>query len=552
MKKNLSSVPALASPRVSAGLALFALASVLALSGCTSRSLTGITVTPAAGLTTVAPGGTAQFHAIGSYSQGGHANTTQDITADVTWSSSVPGVATINSSGVATAVTGGTTIITATAPGEFGQLTATSSIVVTSPSGSGSGSGSGSSGEEVTRVLTGVNIIPGSQTLGVVGQTSQFIAIGSYNVSPTSANLTSSVTWESSDTSVATVSNATATAGLVTAVGVGSATITALATSPDGSVLSATSTVSVSSAQTARTLSAVTVTPGAETLTAVGQTAQFDAIGTYTAIPFTQDVTASATWTSSQPSVATVNSSGLVTVTGVGSTTITAYSAGDGVVSGTATLTVTPVTSGRVLTSLTLIPTTQTVGEVGETAQFLAIGTYSTAPLTADLTNQVTWVSSDVQVATINNAGLATTVGIGTTSIAALATASDGSVVAANGTLQWPSTQNDTGGTTLPTLTIYGAGQGSGTVVGTDAGTTANPISCSYSGPSTGTPGAQQASAGCTGTFPAGTVVTLTATPAAGTVFDGWSSNCTVGSSANVCTVTVSGNISVGAIFDPQ
>lgn len=552
MKNWLSSAPALVSPRVPIGIALFLLASMFALNGCTSRSLTGVTITPAIGLTTVVPGVTAQFHAIGTYSEGGHGNITQDITAQVLWSSTIPDVATINSSGVATGVNAGTTTISATIPGEFGQLTATSNIIVSSPSsGTGSGSGSSSGNQQVTRTLTGVSIIPGNQTLGVVGQTSQFIAIGTYNVSPTSSNLTGSVTWQSSDTSVATVSNAAASDGLVTAMGVGSATITALATSPDGSVLNATSTVTVSSAQTARTLSAVTLTPGAETLTAVGQTAQFDAIGTYTAMPFTQDLTTSATWASSQPSVATVSSSGLVTVTGVGTTTISAYASGDGVVSGTATLTVTPASSGRILTSLTLIPLAQTVGEVGETAQFLAIGTYSTAPLTADLTNQVTWVSSDLQVATINNAGLATSVGTGTTSIAALATASDGSVIAANGTLQWPLSQTDSGGTTLPTLTIYGAGQGSGTVVGTDVSTIANPISCTYAGPSSVNNGTQP-NGGCTGTFPMGTVVTLTANPAAGTVFDGWSNNCAVGSSANVCNITVNGNLAVGAIFDPQ
>jgi hypothetical protein len=50
----------------------------------------------------------------------------------------------------------------------------------------------------------------------------------------------------------------------------------------------------------------------------------------------------------------------------------------------------------------------------------------------------------------------------------------------------------------------------------------------------------------CSETLPAGTVVTLTATPAANTVFEGWSGAC---SGTGSCTLTLTGNTTVGASF---
>ena len=78
----------------------------------------------------------------------------------------------------------------------------------------------------------------------------------------------------------------------------------------------------------------------------------------------------------------------------------------------------------------------------------------------------------------------------------------------------------------LRTLTVARAGTGSGTVTSSPVG-----ISCG---------------ATCTATFPANSVVTLTAVPAAGSTFAGWSGACT-GSGA--CQVTMSAAQSVTATF---
>lgn len=517
------------------------LASTTLQTGCLSRSLTGITVEPGTGLTTVIPGVSAQFKCYGTYTESGHSPTTQDITSEVTWSSTIPAVATVSSAGVVTGVAPGTTSIIATIQGEFGKLTSVSNIVVSAPASTGGG-GSGASSGAVTRAMTGVSVIPGNQTLTVTGQTAQLIAIGTYNTSPTSVDLTSQVVWKSSDSSIVTVNSA----GMVTGVSTGAATVTAIATDTDGSVHTGTATVTINGGVTARELTAVNVTPGSQTIAASGQTAQLIAVGTYNTAPLTADLTSSAAWKSSDASVATVSSSGLVTAAGAGSATITAVAtATDGsVLIGSATITVSSggsTTATRSLTTLTLIPTSQTVESSGETAQFLAIGTYNTSPVTVDLTDQVSWVSSDVQVASINSSGLATSLGLGTTTITAKSAAADGSVVTASATLQ--NTLAVTNPSALPTLTIYGAGVGTGTVTSSPGN-----ISCSYTGPSS-TQQSAGPGVGCTGTFPVGATVTLTAAPSAGS-FGGWSSNCTPVTSTT-CTITMgSSNETVGAIFN--
>ena len=168
----------------------------------------------------------------------------------------------------------------------------------------------------------------------------------------------------------------------------------------------------------ARTLTAITVTPGTQTLNSIGAPSQFVASGTFTVSPLTQDMTSQVQWVSSAPSVATVSSTGIATAVGTGTATITATSGG---VTGSATLTV-DVSGGpptRTLTSITVIPSAQTLMTVGEPGQFLAIGNYSAAPLTQDMTTQVVWASSDTAVAIVNGAGLATAVSVGTATLTA-------------------------------------------------------------------------------------------------------------------------------------
>src|SRR5206468_839509 len=120
------------------------------------------------------------------------------------------------------------------------------------------------------------------------------------------------VTWASSNPSVAAVSNA----GLVSAVSPGSATITATSEGTNG-----TSSITVTNIPVV----SVDVTPATATVQA-GQTVQL------TATP--RDANGAAlsgravSWSSSNTSVATVSSSGLVSGVTLGSATISATSEG--------------------------------------------------------------------------------------------------------------------------------------------------------------------------------------------------------------------------------
>ncbi|HSY69642.1 MAG TPA: Ig-like domain-containing protein, partial [Edaphobacter sp.] len=93
------------------GLLLLCLSS--ALVGCTAPSgLDSVQVTPSA--QALAVGQTVQLTATGTYGNAKHLST-QNITSLVTWSSTTPAVATVDASGVVTAVSAGTTTVTATA-----------------------------------------------------------------------------------------------------------------------------------------------------------------------------------------------------------------------------------------------------------------------------------------------------------------------------------------------------------------------------------------------------------------------------------------------------
>lgn len=179
-------------------------------------TLVSIAVTPATVPLTVA--GTQQLTVTGTYSDSSTAN----LTAGSTFVSSATGVATVTSpGGLVTAVAAGTATITAThtASGK----TATAAVTVSSAT------------------LMSIAVTPATVPLST-GGTQQLTVTGTYSDS-TTANLTSSSTFVSSATGVATVSSP---GGLVTGVAVGNATITATHT-PSGKTATAAVTVSGSS-----------------------------------------------------------------------------------------------------------------------------------------------------------------------------------------------------------------------------------------------------------------------------------------------------------------
>jgi outer membrane protein OmpA-like peptidoglycan-associated protein len=203
------------------------------------------------------------------------------------------------------------------------------------------------------------------------------------------------VTWTSSDESVAAVSPT----GMVTAVGNGHATITAVSEGVTG-------TASVTVTQT---LAWIAVAPASATFDALGATQQLTASArdannhAFPGVPFT--------WTSSDAAVATVSPSGLVTSVGNGTARITAASSER---SASTTVTVAQTTA-----SVTVTPAASTISRIGGTAQLTAQATDATGRPIAGKT--FTWTSDAAGVATVSSAGVATSVANGVAHITARA-----------------------------------------------------------------------------------------------------------------------------------
>jgi len=349
----------------------------------TDATLVSIEVTPAD--PSIADGTTQEFTATGVYTDA----STQDLTTEVTWSSSDDEIATVSnaddSKGLATAVGLGAATVSATSGGVTGDTT----LTVTDAT------------------LVSIEVSPADASIAD-GTTQEFTATGLYTDSSTQ-DLTTEVTWDSSDDEIATVSNADDSKGLATAVGVGVVTVSATS----GGVTGVT-TLTVSDA----TLVSIAVTP-ADASIADGTTQEFTATGLYTD-GSTQDLTTEVTWSSFNEAVATVSnaddSKGLATAAGAGTTTVSAISGG---VTGDTTLTVTAT-----LVSLEVTPTAPSIAN-GLTQQFTAIGLYSDAS-TQDLTAEATWDSSDDAVATVSDTGLATAASVGSATVSATSGAVSG------------------------------------------------------------------------------------------------------------------------------
>ena len=296
----------------------------------------------------------------------------------VIWNSSNDAVATVSNNGLVTGVSAGTATITATTT-DGTNLSASCAVTVT------------------IIPATSVSLNKTSLTLDV-DDTYTLVA----SVLPSNASY-KTVSWASSNPEIAKVSSD----GLVTPVAHGNTVITA--TTIDGSNLSASCQVTI-----VKRIKGIALNESNLTLT-LPETAQL--IATITPSDAT---TPTLTWTSSKPSVATVDSNGFITSVGVGTTTIKATTTDGSNLSASCQVSV----NKQYVTSITLNENIL-VMHIGESSQLIA----NVQPENAS-NPTINWSSGNTSVARVDNNGLVTAIAGGTTYIKASAT--DGSYVYAN------------------------------------------------------------------------------------------------------------------------
>ena len=381
--------------------------------------------------------------------------------AKLVWTSSDTAVATVDDNGVVTAIGKGTATITATASDESGRsrsininvkklvsditidvdkmtvyvnktqrITATvmpedasnigviwessNTDVATVSNGTVRGCAAGTAtitctsrdGSNISRtcevtVLQQIQSITFDATSGTMNAGDTYTL--TYKIAPENAD-NAAINWTSSDEAVATVDEN----GVITAVGRGSAIITA--TAADGIGAKATYRITVNQPVTGVKLDATSKT------LAVGKTARVTA----TVTPDTAN-NKQVEWTSSNEKVATV-SGGTITAVGKGSAIISCKTT-----DGTELVATCKVTVIQPVTSIKLNATKKTLVK-GKTVALKA-----TVGPTSASNKSVTWKSSNKKVATVTASGVVKAVGKGTAVITC--TAKDGSKVSAKCTI---------------------------------------------------------------------------------------------------------------------
>lgn len=328
----------------------------------TALPVASIAVTPTSA--SLLPGGTTALSAVTTDAAGNVLTGRM-----VTWASSAPSIATVSASGVVTAITAGSATITATSEGK----SAAASVTVT-----------------LASVAT-VTVDPASASL-VVGSATTIAA----TAKDANGNILTgrAITWTSNTPGVATVD----ANGVVTAIAAGSATITATSEGKSAIASITVSLVPVASIATNPT-SANLFVGASTTIAAITKDANGNVL-----------VGRVVGWTSSTPSIATVNpTTGLVTAVAPGNVTITATSETK---HADATITV------------RLVPVA-TVSVDPSTVSVIKGLTTTLAAITKDANGNVlsgravTWHSLASSIATVNTAGLVTAVLEGTVRITA-------------------------------------------------------------------------------------------------------------------------------------
>lgn len=317
-----------------------------------------------------------------------------------TYQSLSPSVASVSATGEVTALAVGTATIRVT--------------------GTGSGTGYATTTREAAATvtvlplpdaLTALTVSPVTSTR-IVGQTVALTATPTMG----GAGVRVDYTWTSDQLAIAQVS----ATGVVTALTPGTATIRVRATGSGSGFTSTTQEASalVTVTPVPEALTGLTLSPNAVTRTE-GQRVQLAALPTTGGT----SVSVSYAWSSDQPTIASVSSTGEVTAQAPGTTTIRVRATGSGTGFTTseriATATVTVMRAPDALTDLVLSPSTAS-RNVGQTVQL------TPTPTTAGVgvTVSYVWSSDQSTIASVTSSGVVTALAPGTSTIRVRATGS--------------------------------------------------------------------------------------------------------------------------------
>ncbi len=317
---------------------------------CTSTATVSVTVNPNANAGTIS--------GASSVCVGLTTTLTSNGDAGGSWSSDNTAAATVSSTGVVTGVSAGSATITYSVTNTCGTATATKSITVNPNANAGTISGASSVCAGLTTTL--------------------------------SSNGDAGGAWSSGNTAVATVG----TSGVVTGVSAGTATITYSVTNTCG---------------TATATKSITVNPNANAGIISG--ASSVCVGLTTTLTSNGD--AGGSWTSNNTSVATVNSSGVVTGVSAGSATIS-YTVTNtcGTATATKSITVNPNANAGIISG----------------ASSVCAGATTTLSSNGDAGGP--WSSDNTAVATVSSSGVVTGVSTGTATISYTVTNTCGTATA--------------------------------------------------------------------------------------------------------------------------
>ncbi|OAN11233.1 hypothetical protein A3K86_19945 [Photobacterium jeanii] len=263
-----------------------------------------------------------------------------------------------------------------------------------------SGCNSGTSEEANTTPQTGVvvteiHITTNSTTLAK-NQPSQLKATATYSNGST-ADVTNSVTWQSSDNNIASFIGA----GVLEGVKSGFVDVTA----QFNNITSNTVNIEVTSV----TLQRLQITPTSIVL-AKGLTQPIKVMATYSDST-SSDITAFVSWVFTNTKIATTNSAGVVTGVNTGNTKASASY--NGVKSNTIDIDVTPA----VISAITISPSPLQI-TIGTKQPLVATATFSDGK-TTNITTSANWNSTNYRVVTVNNQGVITGKAIGNSVITA-------------------------------------------------------------------------------------------------------------------------------------